>query len=120
MKDSFLCSIIIPVYNEERNIDPLLERLVNVLKAIDGCSYEIIFAMVKSVLACRHAGFGCVKAASCLAQSPTVSIEWLTPKMPKGLIRIMAPLAWGARTLPQAGSDNYADNSFLRGYPSAH
>jgi len=45
MKAAFLCSVIIPVYNEERNIDPLLERLVKVLKAIAGCRYEIIFAM---------------------------------------------------------------------------
>ncbi len=45
MKDTFLCSIIIPVYNEERNIDPLLERLVKVLTSIEGCRYEIIFAM---------------------------------------------------------------------------
>ncbi|MFH2128884.1 MAG: glycosyltransferase family 2 protein [bacterium] len=41
----FLCSVIIPVFNEEKNIDPLLDRLVQVLTPIEGCSYEIIFAM---------------------------------------------------------------------------
>ena len=51
-------------------------------------------AIVKSALACRHTGFGCVRAASRLAQTPTASNGWLAPKMPKGLIRIMAPLAW--------------------------
>ncbi len=33
-------------------------------------------------------------AASCRAHSATNSGAWLAPKMPKGLIRIIAPLAW--------------------------
>lgn len=36
----FLLSVIIPVFNEEKNIDPLLKRLIPVLK---NYSYEIIF-----------------------------------------------------------------------------
>jgi len=41
----FLCSVIIPVYNEEKSIVPLVDRLINSLKSIPGCSYEIIFAL---------------------------------------------------------------------------
>jgi dolichol-phosphate mannosyltransferase len=41
----FLCSIIIPVYNEEKNIFALVERLVKALRSIPMCEYEIIFAM---------------------------------------------------------------------------
>lgn len=37
---NFTLSIIIPVYNEEQNIDPLLERLLTVVKPYD---HEIIF-----------------------------------------------------------------------------
>lgn len=45
IKKKFLCSVIIPVYNEESNINPLIDRLVQVMTSIDGCSYEVIFAM---------------------------------------------------------------------------
>ena len=38
--NNFLLSIIIPVYNEEQNIDPLIKRLIPVLK---NYQYEIIF-----------------------------------------------------------------------------
>lgn len=44
-KKEFLCSVIVPVYNEEQNLKPLVERLTRVLQAITGCKYEIIFAM---------------------------------------------------------------------------
>jgi polyisoprenyl-phosphate glycosyltransferase len=37
-------SVIIPVYNEEKNISPFLERLIPVLKEIEE-SYEVIFAL---------------------------------------------------------------------------
>ncbi|MBI3366807.1 glycosyltransferase, partial [Candidatus Roizmanbacteria bacterium] len=40
MDKNFLLSIIIPVYNEELNINPLLKRLLPVVKEYD---YEIIF-----------------------------------------------------------------------------
>ncbi len=40
MDTNFLLSIIIPVYNEESNIEPLLKRLLSVIKDYD---YEIIF-----------------------------------------------------------------------------
>ncbi len=40
MSNNFLLSVIIPVYNEEKNIDALLKRLVPVTKLYD---YEIIF-----------------------------------------------------------------------------
>ncbi|MBI4225633.1 glycosyltransferase family 2 protein [Candidatus Roizmanbacteria bacterium] len=40
MTNTFLLSIVIPVYNEENNIDPLLKRLLPVVK---GFNYEIIF-----------------------------------------------------------------------------
>jgi len=38
--ENFLLSIIIPVYNEEKNITPLLDRL---LPIINGYQYEVIF-----------------------------------------------------------------------------
>lgn len=38
--DNFLLSVIIPVFNEEQNIDPLLKRLFSALKSYN---YEIIF-----------------------------------------------------------------------------
>lgn len=38
--NSFLLSVIVPVYNEEKNIDPLLKRLLAVLKDYQ---YEVIF-----------------------------------------------------------------------------
>ncbi len=40
MKKGFLLSIIIPVYNEEKNISPLLERLLPIVKQHN---YEILF-----------------------------------------------------------------------------
>lgn len=40
MSNNILLSVIIPVYNEEKNIEPLLKRLVPVIKSFD---YEIIF-----------------------------------------------------------------------------
>ncbi len=40
MDKNFLLSVVIPVYNEESNIDPLLKRLLSVIKDRD---YEIIF-----------------------------------------------------------------------------
>ncbi len=44
-KDTFLCSVIVPVYNEERNVRPFTERICKVLHAVPGCGFEIIFAM---------------------------------------------------------------------------
>ena len=38
--NNFLTSVIIPVFNEEQNIDPLIKRLILVLK---NYQYEIIF-----------------------------------------------------------------------------
>ncbi|PIW73688.1 glycosyltransferase, partial [Candidatus Roizmanbacteria bacterium CG_4_8_14_3_um_filter_34_9] len=38
--DNFLLSIIIPVFNEEQNIEPLVKRLIPIVKNF---SYEIIF-----------------------------------------------------------------------------
>ncbi len=40
MKEDFLVSIVIPVFNEEKNINPLLKRLLPVVKKY---RYEIIF-----------------------------------------------------------------------------
>ena len=37
-------SIVVPVYNEEKNIQPFLERIEKVLIKIDQ-KYEIIFAL---------------------------------------------------------------------------
>jgi dolichol-phosphate mannosyltransferase len=42
---SLLCSVIIPVYNEEENLKPLIDRLGKTLQSIPGCRHEIIFAM---------------------------------------------------------------------------
>ena len=44
MNNAFKLSVIVPVYNEEKNIPVLLERLKKVIDAI-GCEYEIIFSM---------------------------------------------------------------------------
>ncbi len=44
MINNFKLSVIVPVYNEEKNIPPLLERLNKVISEI-GCEYEIIFCM---------------------------------------------------------------------------
>ena len=41
----FLCSIVVPIYNEEQNIKPLIERLNKALQSVPGCKHEIIFAM---------------------------------------------------------------------------
>jgi polyisoprenyl-phosphate glycosyltransferase len=41
----FRCSVIVPVYNEENNVAPLLERLTSALQSVPGCDYEIIFAL---------------------------------------------------------------------------
>ena len=40
MTNNFLLSVVIPVYNEENNIDPLLKRLLPVVK---NYNFEIIF-----------------------------------------------------------------------------
>lgn len=40
MKKDFLLSIIIPVYNEEKNIAPLLEQITSLVKQYD---YEVLF-----------------------------------------------------------------------------
>lgn len=39
-----LISIVVPVYNEERNIPVFAERVKKIIKSI-GCRYEIVFAM---------------------------------------------------------------------------
>jgi polyisoprenyl-phosphate glycosyltransferase len=44
-RKNFLCSVVVPVYNEENNIAPLTERLVQALQSVPGCAYEIIFAL---------------------------------------------------------------------------
>ncbi len=36
-------SVIIPTYNEEENIQPLFERLVNVVSLLDMESVELVF-----------------------------------------------------------------------------
>lgn len=68
-------------------------------------------AIVNSALACRQTGWGgWVIAASCRAHSATNSGAWLAPKMPKGLIRIIATLGlavWIGMT-PQAAGDCHA------------
>ena len=44
-KENFLCSVVVPVYNEENNVIPLTERLIKALQSVPGCAYEIIFAL---------------------------------------------------------------------------
>ena len=44
MKDDYLLSIVIPVYNEEKNIRPFVDRLKAVISDL-GCDYEIIFSL---------------------------------------------------------------------------
>lgn len=43
MNNTYMLSVVVPVYNEEKNIIPLVERLRGVIKQL-GCNYEIIFA----------------------------------------------------------------------------
>jgi len=43
--EPFLCSVVIPVYNEEENVEPLIQRLTKTLASVPGCTYEIIFSM---------------------------------------------------------------------------
>ena len=42
--DSYLLSIVVPVYNEENGIEPFLKRTEKVMEELD-CDYEIIFSM---------------------------------------------------------------------------
>jgi polyisoprenyl-phosphate glycosyltransferase len=42
---TFLCSVVVPVYNEEQNVPSLVDRLTKSLESIPGCHHEIIFAM---------------------------------------------------------------------------
>jgi polyisoprenyl-phosphate glycosyltransferase len=44
LDDKPLISIIIPLYNEEKNVEPLVQRLANVLDRVE-CSWELIFAL---------------------------------------------------------------------------
>jgi dolichol-phosphate mannosyltransferase len=44
MNDSYKLSIVVPVYNEEKNIRPLVTRLTAVTHELD-CDYEIIFVL---------------------------------------------------------------------------
>jgi len=44
MTESYKLSIVIPVYNEEKNIPALIDRLKMVIINL-GCSYELIFSM---------------------------------------------------------------------------
>jgi dolichol-phosphate mannosyltransferase len=44
MESSIVLSIVVPVYNEEKNIPIFLERMANIL-AVIGKTYEIIFAL---------------------------------------------------------------------------
>ncbi len=43
-KKDFKLSIVVPVYNEEKNVPVLIERMSEVMKSI-GCDYEIVFAL---------------------------------------------------------------------------
>ncbi len=43
--NGFLCSVVIPVYNEEESIKPLTARIGQALLSVPRCRYEIIFAM---------------------------------------------------------------------------
>ena len=40
----YLLSVVVPVYCEEKGIDPFLERMKTVLNQI-GCRYEILFCL---------------------------------------------------------------------------
>jgi dolichol-phosphate mannosyltransferase len=42
--EKYKLSVVVPVYNEEKNIPPFLKRLKNVLQDL-GCNYEIVFSM---------------------------------------------------------------------------
>ncbi len=42
--ENYKMSIVVPVYNEENNINPFLERTERVVKGL-GCEYEIIFSL---------------------------------------------------------------------------
>jgi len=42
---SYLLSIFIPVYNEEENIFPLIDRIAVSLNAIERIRYEILFIL---------------------------------------------------------------------------
>ena len=44
MKNDYMISIVVPVYNEEKMIAPFIERTEAVISAV-GCEYEIIFAL---------------------------------------------------------------------------
>ena len=41
----FLCSVVIPIFNEEGNLEPLTQRLISTLQSVPACKFEIIFAM---------------------------------------------------------------------------
>lgn len=56
MKDDFMLSVVVPVYNEEDMIAPFLERMEGVLGKIK-CSYEIIFALDP----CKDNTYGTIK-----------------------------------------------------------
>jgi len=51
--DPTLISVIVPVYNEERNVRPLVERLGRVFKSV-GCRWELVFALDPSPDATRE------------------------------------------------------------------
>ena len=42
--ENYKMSIVVPVYNEENNIIPFLERTERVVEGL-GCDYEIIFSL---------------------------------------------------------------------------
>ena len=42
--DNIVMSIVIPLYNEENNVEPLVERLESVLERL-GCDWELVFAL---------------------------------------------------------------------------
>jgi polyisoprenyl-phosphate glycosyltransferase len=44
MINNYKISLVIPVFNEEKNIIPLVERLKNIINTLN-CDYEIIFSM---------------------------------------------------------------------------
>ncbi len=44
MSSDYKLSIVVPVYNEERNIKPLVDRLTSVIREL-GCAYEVIFVL---------------------------------------------------------------------------